>query len=583
MRPLAVVLLFLASMSFAQSATPKQQLDQLIKDEWEYELKTSPERATYQGDHRFDDQLADLSIDAFHRRTEAIKGFLARAKAIDGSKLDDQDQLNLTLFTRSLSDEVDAAPLEGWALMVSQFGGPHTGYAEMGQSTVFRNTADYDNYIARLKKLPHALDQITAVLTYGMNKGLVPPAYLMPEVAKQTQIIAAGKGEDSPFASPLKRFPESVPEADRARIRKAMLEVVDGQVRPAYEKFAVFIRDQYAPHGRKEPGIWSIPQGDERYRQAVREMTTTNMTPDEIHQLGLREVARVEKEMLEIAQKMGYKDLESFHQAIRNNRSLYGTSGEQIMGLYKSHLDEISKDLPKEFGRLPKAKLEVVPMAAYRAGASVPADYSHGTADGSRPGHVNVNMTAPDKRLLLNLEAIAYHEGLPGHHLQLSLQQELGDLPEFRRHSDYTAFIEGWALYSERLAKEMGYYKDPYSDYGRLENEMWRAIRLVVDTGVHSKHWSRQQMVDYFRKYTAMDEPNIQSEVDRYIAWPGQALSYKMGQMKILDLRARAEQRLGPYFDIRAFHDYLLGAGALPLDVLEKRMDTWIDAQAKAH
>src|SRR6266567_8291672 len=539
---LFLVIAFASCVALAQSVnTPKHLLDGLLHDEREYELQQSPEMATYQGDHRYDDKVSDLSIQAFRARPETLKAFLARADKIDASKLDDQDQLNLQLFSRSLREEIESAPLESWTMMVSQFGGPHVGYAEMGQSTVFRNTEDYDHYITRLGKLPHVLDQITEVLRYGMTKRLMPPAYLLPEAARQTEQVASGKGEASPFATPLKRFPDSVSEADRQRIRLKLVSVIDTQVIPAYMKFALFLRDDYAPKGRKEPGVWSIPQGDERYRQAVHDMTTTSMTPEEIHEIGLREIARVEKEMLVIAQKMGFKDLDSFHESIRKNRSLYGTSGEQIMGLYKSHLDEISKDLPKEFGRLPKAKLEVVPMAAYRAGASVPADYSHGTPDGSRPGHVNVNMTNPQNRLLLNLEAIAYHEGLPGHHLQLSLQQELTSLPEFRKHADYTAFIEGWALYSENLAKELGYYKDPYSDYGRLENEMWRAIRLVVDTGVHSKHWSRQQMVDYFHRYTAMDEPNVQTEDDRYIAWPGQALAYKVGQMTILRIRAKAQ------------------------------------------
>jgi uncharacterized protein (DUF885 family) len=582
MRSIAVVLFTLLwTMAFAQGNSSKQQLDRLIADEWEYELRSSPEMATFQGDHRYDDLVTDYSLEALRARTRAQKDFLERARAIQGSGLAEADRLNLQLLSRSLSEQIEEAPLEPWAMMVSQFGGPHVEYAELAQNTIFRNTEDYVHYIARLKKLPHALDQITAVLRYGMNKKLMPPAYLLPEVARQAATIAEGHGEASPFATPLKRFPDSVSEADRQRIRSQMLQVIDSEVVPSYLKLAAFLKDEYAPHGRKEPGVWSLPNGDERYRLAIRRMTTTNLTPEQIHQTGLEEIARVEKEMLAIAQKMGFKDLASFHESIRNNRSLYGTSGEQILGLYKSHLDEISKDLRKEFGRLPKTRLEVVPMAAYRAGASVPADYGIGTPDGSRPGHVNVNMTSPDKRLLLNLEAIAYHEGLPGHHLQLSLQQEMTSMPEFRKHSDYTAFVEGWALYSEQLAKELGYYKDPYSDYGRLENEMWRAIRLVVDTGVHSQHWSRQQMVDYFRKYTAMDEPNIQTEVDRYIAWPGQALAYKVGQMTILRIRAKATKRLGPRFDIRAFHDEVLGQGALPMDVLEARMDTWIDNQTK--
>ena len=569
-------------MALAQSTlTPRQQLDRLIHDEWEYELKTSPESATFRGDHRYDDQLSDYSPEGFRAYSEGLKSFLARAQSIDAAKLDDADRLNLTLLSRSLSDRLEAAPLESWTMLVSQFGGPHVEFAELAQNTVFRDTADYDHYIARLKKLPHALEQITVTLRYGMSKGLMPPAYLLPETARQAALIADSRGDGSAFATPLKRFPDSVTEADRKRIRQQVVAAIDDQVLPAYVKFAAFFKDDYAPKGRREPGVWSIPQGDLRYRLAVRNMTTTSLTPEQIHATGLAEIVRVKKEMLAIAAKMGFKDLDSFHQSIRNNRSLYGTSSEQILDLYKTHIEEISRDLPREFGRLPKNRLEVIPMAAYRAGASVPADYGIGTADGSRPGHVNVNMTAPEKRLLLNLEAIAYHEGLPGHHLQLSIQQEMTSMPEFRKHADYTAFIEGWALYSEQLAKELGYYKDPYSDYGRLENEMWRAIRLVVDTGVHSQHWSREQMVEYFRKYTAMDEPNIQTEVDRYIAWPGQALAYKVGQMTILRIRAKAERELGAKFDIRAFHDQLLGSGALPMDILEARMDDWISAQKK--
>lgn len=568
------------SLAFAQAPTPKQQVDRLLNDVWEFHLRTSPETATYLGDHRYDAEISDESPAAMKAHAAATREFLARANAIDAAQLSVQDALNLKLMARRLRGQLDQSEFEPWLMPVSQFGGPHVEYAELAHATVFLNTQDYDNYIARLKKLSHMFDQFTANMREGMRRGLMPPAYLLPEVARQVETIAASKGEASAFAAPLLNFPATVNETDRARLRKELLEVIDSQLVPTYTKFAAFVRNEYAPHGRKEPGVWALPQGDKRYELAIREMTTTSMTADEIHKIGLAEVARIETEMLVIAKQKGYKDLDSFHVAIRDNRKLYGTSGEQVLGLYKSHLDDITGDLPRYFGHLPKAKLEVIPMSAYRAGASVPADYSPGTPDGSRAGHVNVNMTAPERRLLLNLEAIAYHEGLPGHHLQISLAQEMGELPQFRRQAGYTAYVEGWALYSEQLAREMGYYKDTYSEYGRLENDMWRAIRLVVDTGVHSRHWTRDQMVDYFRKYTAMDEPNIQTEVDRYIAWPGQALAYKVGQMTILRLRAKAQTELGSKFDIRAFHDELLGAGALPMDVLEERMNAWIVRQS---
>ena len=310
-------------------------------------------------------------------------------------------------------------------------------------------------------------------------------------------------------------------------------------------------------------------------------MTTTELTPDQIHEIGLKELRQTVAEMLELAHKFGFNDLASFNQHIKDDRKLYGTSGKQLLDLYQKYVDDMKPDLPKLFGRLPKANLVAIPMEAARAKNGVPADYTNGTPDGSRPGHINVNEWDPEHRLLLNVEAIAYHEGIPGHHLQISLAQELSDLPAFRQHAGYTAFVEGWAFYSERLGKEVGRYQDPYSEYGRLENEMWRDIRLVVDTGVHAKHWSRDQMVDYFHHYTAMDEPNIQTEVDRYIGWPAQALAYKLGQLEILRLREEARQKLGEKFDLRAFHDEVLDSGPLPLNVLHSQVEAWIAEQAK--
>ena len=298
----------------------------------------------------------------------------------------------------------------------------------------------------------------------------------------------------------------------------------------------------------------------------MRQMTTTDLGPEDIHQLGLKQVAEIETEMLKIARQQGFSDLASFNEHIRNDRHLYASSGQQLLGLYQHYTDQMYAKLPQLFSHLPKNKLEVIPMEAFRAPDAVPADYSPGAGDDSRPGRINVNEYNPQHRLLLNVEAIAYHEGIPGHHLQFSIAQELPNLPPFRRFASYNAYSEGWAFYAERLGKEVGFYQDPYSEYGRLENEMWRSVRLVVDTGVHYKHWSRQQMVDFFRRHTAMDEPNIQTEVDRYIAWPAQALAYKLGQMKIVELRERARGALGDKFDIRAFHDAVLADGPLPLE-----------------
>jgi uncharacterized protein (DUF885 family) len=310
-------------------------------------------------------------------------------------------------------------------------------------------------------------------------------------------------------------------------------------------------------------------------------MTTTDLSPDQIHEIGVKQIAETEQEMLALAHKLGFKDLAGLNAHIKADRSLYATSGEQLLDLYTHYARQMEAELPKLFQRLPKNKLAIVPMDSFRARNAVPADYTPGAEDGSRAGRINVNESDPEHRLVLNVEAIAYHEGVPGHHLQISIAQEMPELPAFRRNGEYTAFVEGWALYAERLGREIGFYQDPYSDYGRLENEMWRAIRLVIDTGVHEERWSRDQMVEYFHRYTAMDEPNIQNEVDRYIAWPGQALAYKLGQLEILKLRQEARQRLGSKFDLRAFHDEVIGWGPLPLDVLDSKVEAWVADQSK--
>ena len=385
--------------------------------------------------------------------------------------------------------------------------------------------------------------------------------------------------DKSPFTDPLRKFPESIPEADRTRLRAAIEDAVKNEVAPAYAKFAKFVRDDYAPHGRLDPGLWAIPDGEARYRFDVRHHTTTEITAAQIHDLGLKSVADIETQMLTLAKAQGFNDLKSFNEHIRQDPALHAKSGQQLLDLYTKYRDQMYLKLPQLVGRLPKNKLDVVPMESFRSADGVPADYSLGAGDGSRPGRINVNEYAPEKRLLLNVEAIAYHEGVPGHHLQFSVAQELTGLPPFRKYGlDLNAYSEGWAFYSERLGKEVGFYQDPYSEYGRLQNEMWRAVRWVVDTGVHAKHWSRQQMVDYFHEHTAMDDQNIETEVDRYIAWPGQALSYKMGQIKILELRQQAQRELGAKFSLPAFHDAVLDQGPLPLDVLEEQINRWIKA-----
>ena len=560
----------------------RAQLRDALQSEWEYTLRTYPEFATYVGDTRYNDRLGDYSPDAVAKQVEHAKQQLKVFEAIDTTGFPDNEALNQQLMVRDLKQSIDGAKFHDWEMPVEQFGGIHLGLASMPTQMPFTNAKDYENYIARLHQIPRVLDQVTANMKLGLHDHLMPPKFLLEKVTVQAQEIADASGDKSPFAQPVLKFPAEVSSSDQQRLRDAVMKAIQTEVNPAYAKFAAFVKTDYAPNGRTEMGVWSLPDGDARYQFAVKHMTTTSLTPEQIHQMGLKQVADIDAQMLVIAKQQGFADLKSFNDHIRQDPKLHGTSGQQILDLYQHYTDQMYTKLPQLFGRLPKNKLNVVPMESYRAPSSVPADYSPGSGNGSRPGRINVNEYDPEHRLLLNAEAIAYHEGVPGHHLQFSIAQELTDIPPFRKFGGYNAYSEGWAFYSERLGKDVGFYQDPYSEYGRLENEMWRSIRLVVDTGVHYKHWTREQMVDFFREHTAMDEPNIQTEVDRYIAWPGQALAYKLGQMEILALRDQAKQTLGAKYDIRSFHDEVLDAGPLPLDVLHTRVTKWITDQKTA-
>jgi uncharacterized protein (DUF885 family) len=555
----------------------RAQLNRLLNDEWEYTLLNSPELATQVGDNRYNDRLSDVSDKAIADDLEHSRQSLARFEAIDVTGFSEQERLNQVLMVRGLREGIDSAKFKDWEMPATQFGGVHLWYPSLPYDSPFRNVKDYEDYISRLHQIPRAMDQAMGHMRDGLRDHLMPPKFLLEKVADQAQGIADDSLEKSPFCDPLKKFPDSIGEADRKRLRAAIEDAVKNEVAPEYAKFAKFVREDYAPRGRLDPGEWALPDGDARYLLAVKHQTTTDMTPAEIHELGIKSVAEIETQMLTLAKAQGFTDLKSFNENIRHNPALYAKSGQQLFDLYTHYRDQMYTKLPQLVGRLPKNKLDVVPMESFRAASAPPADYSLGAGDGSRPGRINVNEYGPEKRLLLNVEAIAYHEGVPGHHLQFSIAQELTDLPPFRKFTlDVNAYSEGWAFYSERLGKEVGFYQDPYSEYGRLQNEMWRAVRWVVDTGVHSQHWTRQRMVDYFHEHTAMDDENINTEVDRYIAWPAQALSYKMGQMKILELRARAQKELGPKFDVRKFHDAVLDSGPLPLDVLETKIDAWI-------
>jgi uncharacterized protein (DUF885 family) len=427
------------------------------------------------------------------------------------------------------------------------------------------------------------IDQIIGALQQGEKDKLMPPAFLLDKTVTQCSSIAEPAGAANVFGQPVTRFPAAVASADQTRLRDSILAAVDNQVRPAYRKLQNFLSAEYAPKGRQIEGVWSLPNGDALYRFFVRQQTTTSKEPEAIHQLGLKEVARIQAEQRAIAKKLGFADLKTFEASLKTNQKLVPASREQILEIYRNYIAQIEPQLPRYFGLLPKTKLEVKQTPTYREKEFSGAQYIQGTADGSRLGAVMVNTGDYQHRTTLEMEATAYHEGVPGHHMQISIAQTLPELPKFRQEGGYVAYSEGWALYAEQLGKELGFYQDPYSDYGRLSSELLRAVRLVLDTGVHYKHWTRQQMIAYFHECTSEDEPDVQAETDRYIAIPGQALGYKLGQLDILRLRRLAQDELGKQYDVRAFHDEILNGGALPLDLLDQGVTAWIARQKTAH
>jgi len=560
----------------------RKALNEIFHDYWEDNLAHSPEFASSLGDKRYNDRISDYSVKAYNASLAREQAFLMRLAAIDPAGLTDQEKISLNLLLRQFTEDQEAAEFKEWEMPVNQLGGIQTTYPELVSQLTFTTAKDYDDWIARLHQVPQAFDQVTANMAIGIDDHRLLPKYLMEKVLDQVKTMAAQKPEDSPFAQPLKSFPAAIKPLDQERIKQDTLAAIAHDVLPAYLRFARFLEVSYVPACRTDPGISALPDGQRYYQFLIRRSTTTDLTAGQIHQIGLDEVKRDEAEMLAIAQKLGFADLPSFRASLNSNLKLKASSGDALLAAYEGYLGPMEAKLPQLFGRLPKAKLEVVPVPDYLEKAMYPAYYDDGAPDGSRPGRLYVNEYHATDRNLYAIEAVAYHEGIPGHHLQISIAQELQDIPTFRKYEGYTAFVEGWALYAERLGKEVGFYQDPMSDYGRLQADMWRAIRLVVDTGVHNQHWTRDQMVQYFHDHSAIEETTIQTEVDRYIGWPGQALAYKLGQLKILELRDRAKKALGDMFDLRAFHDQVLCAGALPLDVLSDRIDAWIATQKVA-
>jgi uncharacterized protein (DUF885 family) len=570
----------LLAASPADLESRRKALNDLLSEQWEYSMRQNPLYASILGDKRYNDQVDDFSQQAIDANLEEERKFVARFEAIDTTGFPDQEVLNKRLMIRDLRMDLDGARFKPWEMPVNQQSGIHTNMPQLVNVLSFETVKDYDDYITRLHLIPRLFDQTIVQMRKGMADGLMPPRMLLEKVVTQANAIGTMAPEQSPFIQPLNKFPDSIPEADRKRLREAAIAAIRDSIDPAYARFTAFVRDEYAPKGRTEPGVWSLPDGPERYAFRVKESTTTNLTPEEIHQIGLAQVKEIEARMLGVANQLGYKDLKSFGVAIKADPKLHPKSRQEILDLYTKYIDGMYTKLPDLFGQLPKGHLDVMAIEEFREKEAA-THYLQGTPDGSRKAHVMVNTGDFAKRTTLDIETTAYHEGVPGHHLQIALAQELPELPKFRQQEYYTAYTEGWALYSERLGKEVGFFQDPYSYFGHLQDDMLRAIRLVVDTGFHYKHWSRQQVVDFFHDHSLIDEPEVQSETDRYMAWPAQALGYKIGQLEILKLRAYAKDQLGDRFDIRGFHDQVLTGGALPMDVLGDRIHEWV-AQQKA-
>ncbi len=550
-------------------------LNRLYEDYWEFFLKENPTFATYLGDHRYDNWLEDVSSEAYEQRIDQFRKFLAELKAFK-KPASREDQLNYNLFKRELALQIEGAKYHPYLLPITQQTGPHIDLPQLTTFHPFKTLQNYVNYISRLTQFQRVFDQTIINLKTGIDKKTVQPRSVVEKIIPQLEAQIVSTPDKSELHKPIEELPSEIPTEEAHRIATDVDDAILNYVVPAYTKLLNFVKEEYLPKSRAHPGVWSIPNGRTMYAYNIRLHTTTNLTPSQIHTLGRQELARISREIRTILGKVLFKGtLQQYNEMLRKDKSNFYTTGQELLNGFKEILRRMDTRLAQFFGRLPEAKYGFREIEEWRADAAPAAYYYLPPEDRSRPGYFYVNTYKPETRPKYMMEALAYHEAVPGHHLQMALQQELTSLPKFRRHGGYTAFIEGWALYAELLSKEMGFYKDLLADYGRLTAEAWRASRLVVDTGIHSLKWPRDQAIKFLKNNTASSEQDIVSEVDRYIAWPGQALAYKIGELKIRGLRAKAEKRLKRRFDIREFHDTLLNDGALPLDVLQLKMGRW--------
>ncbi len=555
-------------------------LNRLYGDYWEFTLKENPTFATYLGDHRYDNWLEDVSSEAYEKRVDRIRQFLSELRRFK-KPTKREDQLNYDLFKRELSLQIEGAKYHPYLLALTQQTGPHIDLPQLTTYHPFKTLQDYVNYVSRLTQFRRVFDQTITNLKAGTDQKVVQPRNVVEKIVPQLEAQIVSAPDKSELHKPIDLIPSEIPVDQAQRITTDVNDAIVNYVIPAYTKLLKFVREEYLPKSRIRPGIWSIPNGRAMYAYNIRLYTTTSLTPSQIHSIGKRELVRISKEIRAILRTVQFEGSpQQYNEALRKDKSNFYSTGEELLNGFKEILQKMDARLSEFFGRLPEAKYGFREIEEWRADAAPAAYYYAPPEDRSRPGYFYVNTFKPETRPKYMMEALAYHEAVPGHHLQIAIQQELINLPKFRRNGGYTALVEGWALYAEFLSKEMGFYRDLLSDYGRLTAEAWRASRLVVDTGIHSLKWTRDQAIRFLKNNTASSEQDIVSEVDRYIAWPGQALAYKLGELKIRELRARAEKRLKRLFDIRSFHDELLNDGALPLDILQVKMGRWVTMMA---
>ncbi len=559
-----------------------KELHDLFAREWEFQLQDNPTFASSLGDRRYNDRWGDRSLAAYTRREQRARQALTALNRINRDALSPADKLNYDLFKNEAENDIESFKYRFYLMPVSQSGGIQTT-DQLADRLRFETVKDYEDWLARIRTFPALMNQTIALMQEGMRARIVQPKILMQRVPRQIDAQTPGRADDSPFFKPFNNFPDSIPAAERERLTAAAREAITTNILPAYRRFKEFFNGEYLPASFEQVGIWQMPNGDAAYRYLAKQYTTTDMTPDQIHQRGVQEVTRIRAEMERIKTQVGFRGtLQEFFQHLRTDPQFYYKTPDELLTAYRAISKRIDPNLIKLFRTIPRMPYGVEPIPAQIAPDTTTAYYQRPAADGSRSGTYYVNLYKPEVRPKYEMMALSLHESVPGHHFQIALAQELGELPNFRRYGGYTAFVEGWGLYAESLGDEMGLYDDPYSKFGQLTYEMWRAVRLVVDTGIHHLRWERQRAIDYFLQNAAKTELDVINEIDRYIGDPGQALAYKIGELKIKELRARAQTELGARFDVREFHDTLLSSGAVPLDVLERKMNDYIAARKTA-